>query len=137
MSKDNISSGSDRRVFTRIPFQTKARLNTFPGTHLCTLVDISLKGALVERDIPWSVRSGDRCSLSVELGEHALAIQMAGEIVHVHGTQLGIRCIEIDLESITNLRRLIELNLADEDTLNRELGAMMQSGSKPGPAGST
>ena len=132
MSKDNISSGADRRVFTRIPFQTKARLNTFPGSHVCTLVDISLKGALVEREIPWSARSGDRCSLSVELGEHALSIQMAGEIVHVHGTQLGIRCIEIDLESVTNLRRLIELNMGDEETLNRELGAMMQPGSKPG-----
>jgi hypothetical protein len=57
---------------------------------------------------------------------------MAGEIAHVNGTQLGIRCIEIDLESITNLRRLVELNMGDEETLNRELGAMMQPGSKPG-----
>jgi hypothetical protein len=130
MSTDNM--GADRRVFTRIPFQTKARLDTFPGSHICTLVDISLKGALVEREIPWGARSGDRCSLLVELGEQALSIQMAGEIVHVHGTHLGIRCIEIDLESITNLRRLIELNMGDEEALNRELGAIMQSNTKPG-----
>jgi hypothetical protein len=36
-----------------------------------------------------------------------------------------MRCTEIDLESATNLRRLVALNLADEAELNREISAMV------------
>jgi hypothetical protein len=50
---------------------------------------------------------------------------MAGEVVHVEDGRLGLRCTEIDLESITNLRRLVELNLGDEAALHREMSAML------------
>jgi hypothetical protein len=33
--------------------------------------------------------------------------------------------LQIDLESITNLVRLVELNLGDEDLLNREIHTMV------------
>jgi hypothetical protein len=36
-----------------------------------------------------------------------------------------MHCTKIDLESITNLRRLVELNLGDEAALNREISAMV------------
>ena len=38
-----------------------------------------------------------------------------------------MRCTEIDLESMTNLRRLVELNLGDEAALNREIHAMVSA----------
>jgi hypothetical protein len=88
-------------------------------------VDISLKGALVERPLPWHVSIGEPCSLLVKLDEDGMAINMAGEVAHVEEGRLGIHCTEIDLESITNLRRLVELNLADEAELHREIAAMV------------
>jgi len=39
-----------------------------------------------------------------------------------------LRCDEIDLDSITALRRLIELNAADPALLERELGALVRYG---------
>jgi hypothetical protein len=36
-------------------------------------------------------------------------------------------CKEIDLDSISHLRRLIELNLGDQEELERELGALLKA----------
>ena len=119
------NSAPGKRLFTRIPFETGAVLNTFPGKHECRLVDISLKGALVEHIAPWSIQTGSPCSLQIKLANGATTIHMAGEVVHVENGRLGLRCTEIDLESITNLRRLVELNLGDEAALHREMSAML------------
>ena len=122
----SANSPPGKRLFTRIPFETGAMLSTFPGKHECRLVDISLKGALVERIAPWSIQAGSPCSLQIKLANGATSIHMAGEVVHVEAGRLGLRCTEIDLESITNLRRLVELNLGDEAALHREMSAMLR-----------
>jgi hypothetical protein len=114
-----------RRLYTRIPFEAGVVLNTFPGKHECQLVDISLRGALVERHLPWNESIGDPCSIFVKLAGGGATIHMAGEVAHLEAGRLGMRCTEIDLESITNLRRLVELNLGDEAALNREISAMV------------
>lgn len=121
------NSPPGKRLFTRIPFEASVVLNTFPGKHECKLVDISLKGALVERIAPWSLQTGSPCSLHIKLASGAPSIHMIGEVVHMENGRLGLRCTEIDLESITNLRRLVELNLGDEAALNREISAMLQA----------
>lgn len=117
-----------RRLFTRIPFEASVVLDTFPDKHACSLVDISLKGALVEQPQSWNAVLGDPCSLSVALAEDGASIHMTGEVAHVEQGRLGMRCTEIDLESMTNLRRLVELNLGDEEALNREIHAMVSAG---------
>jgi hypothetical protein len=119
------NSPPGKRLFTRIPFETGAVLSTFPGRHECKLVDISLKGALIERIAPWSIQTGAPCSLHIKLAGEAASIHMAGEVVHVEAGRLGLRCTEIDLESITTLRRLVELNLGDETASQREISAML------------
>jgi len=116
-----------RRQFSRIAFDTGVVLQTASGKHACKLVDLSLKGALVERLSPWGERSGEPCSLVVQLADDAV-IRMTGEIAHVEAGRLGLHCRDIDLDSITNLRRLVELNLGDEAALNREISAMLQAG---------
>lgn len=119
-----------KRQFTRVPFEAAVVLSTFPGKHNCHLVDISLKGALVERRLPWDTKIGEPCSLLVKLASDGTSIQMVGEIAHVEDTRLGIRCTDIDLESITVLRRLLELNLGNEAALHREISAMLQADNK-------
>lgn len=114
-----------RRQFTRVPFEAAVVLSTFPGKHDCQLVDISLKGALVERTLPWDTKVGEPCSLLIKLAGDGTSIQMVGDVAHVEQNRLGIRCADIDLESITVLRRLLELNLGDEEALHREITAML------------
>lgn len=127
MSKaDDLPTDPEQRVFTRVPFVARVTLDLLTDTHACALVDVSLKGALVERGEPWRTTVGAPCALTVELSEGHDAIHMKGTVAHVEAGRLGLHCAEIDLESMVRLRRLVELNLGDEDTLNRELGAMVR-----------
>jgi len=51
---------------------------------------------------------------------------MEGHLAHVgDNNTVGIRCESIDLDSISHLRRLVELNLGDPELLNRELSALV------------
>jgi hypothetical protein len=121
----------ERRDFSRIPLDRPARLEV-DGTWLdCTLVDVSLRGALVRVPrAPASVGAGHACLLVILLDDGAAAIRMRGAVVHRAGPALGVRCRETDLEGIMHLRRLLEVNLADDRLLHRELGALIaaQSG---------
>lgn len=123
---DADRSRPDQRAFTRVPFVARVTLDVFPESHDCTLVDISLKGALVERGAAWSAAPGTPCTLTVELAEGGDTIRMKGAVAHVEGGRLGLRCAEIDLDSMTRLRRLVELNLGDEAAVNREIQAMLR-----------
>ena len=56
-------------------------------------------------------------------GEH---ISMEGKVIHQDGQHIGIECERIDVESMINLRRLVELNMGDENLLERELAEMLK-----------
>jgi hypothetical protein len=43
---------------------------------------------------------------------------------HSDEGQVGFECEFIDLDSISNLRRLVELNLGDSMLLERQLGSL-------------
>lgn len=112
-----------RRHFSRIAFDSRATLSRDGLSLRCTLVDLSLRGALV--DCPEAgFSTGDQVLLDLDLdGDQHIRID--GEISHLHDGRVGIRCTRIDLDSITHLRRIVELNTGDETLLNRELGALV------------
>ncbi len=75
----------------------------------------------------WRGACGDQCRLKLALADDA-AILMQGTVAHVDGRKMGLRCDSIDIDSITHLRRLVELNAGDPDLLERELAALLQVG---------
>lgn len=92
------------------------------------VLDLSLKGALLR--LPGQVKAaalppGSPCLLKVQLSAPNTTIAMAGEVAHLEGDHAGIICRSIDLESITHLRRLIEINLGDASLLDRDLKALI------------
>jgi hypothetical protein len=127
---------TNRRRFSRIHFDTPGRLAFQVGgkERECAveILDLSLKGALVKSDASTGLAIGMNCTLEVGLNDTDNDdapegnIYMSAEIAHVRDTDIGLRCIEIDLDSITHLRRLIELNLGDESLLARELDKLSQ-----------
>jgi hypothetical protein len=90
----------------------------------CEVRDVSLKGALVEV-VGLDVAAGQTCTLAIRLGDGDTVIRMDGEVAHVNGRRVGIKADEMDLESIEHLRRLVEVNLGNEDVLHRELAALV------------
>lgn len=119
-----MTDNQDRRQFWRAVFQSTVRLTTDAGTVDAVLLDISLKGALVEVPRRWSGKGGDACQLKLHLAEGVI-IAMWGKIAHVEGDFVGVRCETIDLDSITHLRRLVELNSGDPELLERELQTLI------------
>jgi hypothetical protein len=87
-------------------------------------MDISLKGVLVKKPVGWQADRGERTDISVTLNDQETLIHMLGRVAHTGTAQVGFICYEIDMESISHLRRLLELNLGDSDLLERDLKAL-------------
>ena len=115
----------ERRRFSRITFHRPAELEALGERVSCELLDVSLKGALFEVPASARARVGQPATLTIRLDAGDAVIRMLGEVVHREGRQVGLRCKEIDIESIAHLRRLVELNLGDEELLERELSALI------------
>jgi hypothetical protein len=115
---------NDRRQFWRAHFQSSVQLTVNGRVAAAELCDISLNGALVEVSAEWSGRLNDPGQLQLHLGADAI-ISMEASIAHIEGRHIGLRCEKIDLDSVTHLRRLVELNSGDPHLLDRELTTLL------------
>ncbi|NOX09162.1 MAG: PilZ domain-containing protein [Gammaproteobacteria bacterium] len=120
---DTQSSQDQQRQFSRIPFSAVVNLSSGRSTTECKLIDISLRGALIERPDELSSCEDDHYLLTLSLSESE-KISMVTRVTRINDNVIGLVCKDIDLDSITNLRRLIELNLGDHEMLERELGEL-------------
>lgn len=122
-----------RRHFSRVAFNEGCSLQINGTALACTVLDLSLRGALLSLPagaLPGSAaHRGTPGTLTIILEPGSeVQVVMKGEIAHLEttssATHLGLGCREIDLDSITHLRRLLELNLGDEALLHRELNRL-------------
>lgn len=120
-------SKHSQRRFQRIPFSAQAHAHADKGElHLnCHVVDVSLNGLLIEKPAGWLGIIGDEYQVDLLLNDADLVIKMQAEVAHVDNGTVGFHCELIDLDSITHLKRLVELNLGDEALLHRELAALL------------
>ena len=120
----NTKDSEESRHFSRIPFHAEVQLHFHltEEVQMAHLLDISLKGALLEITQPsTNIFKGKLCRMILFLGTGGEHILMQGKVIHQDGQHIGIECQHIDMESMINLRRLVELNLGDEKLLEREL----------------
>jgi len=115
---------ADRRRFKRIAFDARTELSQGEFIWPVKLIDLSLKGLLIERPEPWLGDRDQEFKVDIHLSEDT-DIEMEVQLTHEDHGQLGFVCKHISLESIERLRRLIEFNLGDPQELERELGALI------------
>ena len=115
----------DRRRFKRIAFDARTELSQGEYIWPVKLIDLSLKGLLIEKPEPWLGNREWHFLVDIHLNED-VAIKMDVQLTHDDHGQLGFVCKHISLESIERLRRLVELNLGDSQELERELGALIE-----------
>ena len=128
-----MDQANERRRFWRAAFSAPVTVlgdaASVEASVEAMLDDISLKGALLEMPPEWQGKVGDNCRLTLRLGsEPETAIVMWARVSHVDGRRVGLQCDSIDLDSITHLRRLVELNAGDASLLERELSALLARG---------
>lgn len=115
---------ADRRQFKRIAFDARTELSQGEHRWPVQLIDLSLKGLLIQRPDPWQGDETQPFGADIHLSDD-VEVRMDVQLTRKDYNQLGFVCLHIDLESVEHLRRLIELNLADEEELDRELGALI------------
>ena len=122
-----MPSSNERRRFRRITFDALTRLYQGDLAWDTQLLDISLRGILVKRPDQFEIADASvpfEATIKLEDGEHTIIMSL--ELAHQGADQLGFKCDYIDLESITYLKRLIELNLGNHESLERELSALLE-----------
>jgi len=125
----NTQNPNESRHFSRIAFHAEVQLqiHLIDEVQTAQLLDISLKGALLKIDKPLTKAVNLRsCTMTLLLGRDGENIIMKGNVVHQSGQFIGIECVHIDLDSMTNLRRLVALNTGDEKLLEKELSEMLK-----------
>ncbi len=115
----------ERRHHSRIAFHTPARLVLNDDSIEVVVLDISLKGALIELPANTPLELDATGTLYVILTAMDDQISMTTRIAHTEGHRAGLLCLTIDIDSVTHLRRLVELNLGDPELLERELSALI------------
>ncbi|PKO48218.1 MAG: PilZ domain-containing protein [Betaproteobacteria bacterium HGW-Betaproteobacteria-4] len=117
----------NRRKFSRISFQTEASLFLPDGEYVVEVLDLSLKGALIHPNANVFITVGTNCTLKIQLDHTGASIRMDATVVHHLANYYGLYCRDIDLDSVTHLRRLVELNLGDEALADREFALLRES----------
>jgi len=88
-------------------------------------IDISMRGMLLELPELFPLEIGTPYEVHLILSEDVI-IEMPCTLVHIEEHRAGFRAEMMSIDSLTNLRRLLELNLADNAEVERELGALIQ-----------
>jgi hypothetical protein len=116
---------SEQRHFQRIKFVVKTDVEINGTSCEATLVDISLKGALVTFPPELHPEKGQPCQLTIHLNESDMKLPFAGEIIHTHDNLTGIKFTMISIDSMIHLRRLLELNTGNPDQVKSELNSFL------------
>ena len=121
----NQATSSEQRIHQRVLFDTLASIHINANDMTTQLIDISLKGALIKKPDAWTAQVGDPGQLRIVLSDNISVINMDIKVAHIEDDHVGFHCEHIDIDSITHLRRLVELNIGDTEILERELSALI------------
>lgn len=112
----------NRRNFQRVKFEADAWItckenNAFKGE----LLDIALQGALIKANEDLGIALGNNCRLRIYLPASELTMDFEAQLVHSSGDNFGFTFNAKDIETITHLRRLLELNIGSDEEVDREI----------------
>ncbi|AXB30540.1 PilZ domain-containing protein [Vibrio campbellii] len=121
---------TERRRFSRIIYQVPALIEQGDLAMQVTIQDLSLHGLLLKVEDAKPLDS----LLPVEVGfsfiQSEQMMQLNASIVSIAGNEIRLKISNIDIESISQLKRFIELNVGNNELLNRELEHLSDLGEK-------
>ena len=116
----------ERRRFIRIDFDAEAELRAGDKHWTVQIEDISFKGVLLSHPQGFDAQLGDQLVVETWL-DSDVQLLLPVTLARIGEDFLGCSCGAIDLDSMTHLRRLVELNLGDESLLDRELEHLIEA----------
>ena len=125
----------EKRRFKRIFHDASTHLIAEDGSAVqCNLLDISFNGCLISGSkYTANFQVQDKLTIDIILGEQ-IGIEVSAHIVFIGKyKQLGFQFDEIDIDSVTSLRKLVELNMGDTSMLERNLLSLSSLGADEDP----
>lgn len=116
----------NKRQFQRVLFNHDASLTCNEHQWSTNVIDLSLRGLSCTKPKNVIFNINQLMTLSIKLSDEQ-EIVMEAELIHNEEHVLGMRCTRIDINSISELHRLVQLNLADEALLHRDIEHLAQS----------
>lgn len=114
----------ERRRFSRIDFDARVEIAQGTKNWQAQLLDISLKGVLLAKIGSCQPQVKIPVLVKIILSD-LTSIAMSTRVIQDTPEQLRLACDSIDIDSISHLRRLIELNIGDEKAMSRELSELI------------
>ena len=116
----------ERRNFQRVSFTTNAEILCNNKKYNGALLDISLKGALIQGTGHIPLKMGSRCDLTIHLLETEIVLNFEADLIHTEENRLGFKFVSEDTETAMHLRRLLELNIGSADEIEKEIGLWLK-----------
>ncbi len=119
----------ERRRFSRVIYQAPAKLVQNNITLNSEVRDLSLHGLLLSGSP--ALHDLDRSKIlqvDIALPSSDIVISLKAEIVELNDKFMRLRIQHIDIDSISHLKRLVELNVGNEALLNREIEQLSDLG---------
>ncbi|MEF1255584.1 MULTISPECIES: PilZ domain-containing protein [unclassified Vibrio] len=111
----------ERRRFSRIVYQAQAVLTQESVEVIALVSDLSLHGLLLTSDQSDLLDVGKQVDVEFSLPGSDVTIQLVGNIVGLNNNVIRLSIDHIDIESIGHLKRLVELNVGDDELLHRDI----------------
>lgn len=119
----------NKRRYTRVPFLRRAVIEVGRMEYEVQCLDISLRGILLTRPpgVVWRLEQAVNIRIMLSIRE---SIYMMCVVSHIDDDVMGCACDSMDLESMVILRKVLEYNLPESTSFNRELAELIRSGNK-------
>ena len=111
----------ERRRFSRIVYQALAVVTQGNTQVEASVKDLSLHGLLLTCPDHTSLDTLNPISVQFQLPDSEITIQLTGKITGSDQDLIRITIEHIDLDSISHIKRLVELNVGDDELLHREI----------------
>ncbi|MCG9546729.1 PilZ domain-containing protein [Vibrio sp. Isolate33] len=120
----------ERRQFSRVIYQVPTEISQGQVNVSGSVQDLSLHGLLIQCE-EWQQLSHDMpVHVSFTLTNSDINIQLEATIVSTINTSMRLRIEHLDIDSISHLKRLVELNVGDDELLFREIEHLTDLGSE-------
>jgi c-di-GMP-binding flagellar brake protein YcgR len=110
----------DKRRFNRVTCEEKILVGFDGSIVKAQLLDISLKGALVEFENEVTFQHGDILDITLTLDNSDIVLQFDSKVMHRRNNVAGVKFIRIDLDSMIHLRSFIEARTMDPEQVVKE-----------------
>ncbi|EDK27621.1 PilZ domain-containing protein [Vibrio chagasii] len=111
----------ERRQFSRVIYQVPTEISQGQVNVSGSVQDLSLHGLLIQCEELEQLNQENPVHVSFKLTNSDINIQLEATIVSTINTSMRLRIEHLDIDSISHLKRLVELNVGDDDLLYREI----------------